>query len=75
MDWTEQRLAGMRDPYLRKRVPRERITEAWAGISGNMRLQQQLRAFQDRLRAMQAFKRAPHSSTTRQTGEPTDQHA
>ena len=28
-DWTEQRFAGTRDPYLRARVPRERIATVW----------------------------------------------
>jgi ferredoxin/coenzyme F420-reducing hydrogenase delta subunit len=28
--WTRQRIGGTRDPYLRERVPRERIIEAWA---------------------------------------------
>ncbi len=28
--WTEERFAGKRDPYLRKRVPRERVTTIWA---------------------------------------------
>jgi ferredoxin/coenzyme F420-reducing hydrogenase delta subunit len=28
--WTEQRLAGHRDPYLRSRVPRARLTTIWA---------------------------------------------
>ena len=26
LDWTSQRIAGTRDPYLRKRVPRDRLT-------------------------------------------------
>ncbi len=28
-EWTEQRLAGRRDPYLRKRVPAERLCSSW----------------------------------------------
>lgn len=28
--WTRQRIAGTRDPYLRDRVPRDRLVEAWA---------------------------------------------
>jgi coenzyme F420-reducing hydrogenase delta subunit len=27
--WTRQRVAGERDPYLRKRVPRERLKLSW----------------------------------------------
>jgi ferredoxin/coenzyme F420-reducing hydrogenase delta subunit len=29
-EWTEARIGGTRDPYLRERVPRERIRVAWA---------------------------------------------
>ena len=29
-DWTEARMAGERDPHLRKRVPRERLRVLWA---------------------------------------------
>ena len=28
--WTEERIAGVRDPYLRKRVERDRIKVFWA---------------------------------------------
>jgi coenzyme F420-reducing hydrogenase delta subunit/NAD-dependent dihydropyrimidine dehydrogenase PreA subunit len=73
--WTEQRLAGERDPNLRKRVPRERIDTVWTGITGNKRLKQQLRAFQDRLRAMPPFKRPTHKPTRERTEETIDQHA
>jgi ferredoxin len=31
IDWTKQRIAGERDPYLRKRVPRERIKLYFSG--------------------------------------------
>ena len=31
VEWMEQRLNGQRDPYLRSRVPRERIAQCWAG--------------------------------------------
>jgi coenzyme F420-reducing hydrogenase delta subunit len=29
--WTQSRIAGTRDPYLRERVPRERVAFSWAG--------------------------------------------
>jgi ferredoxin/coenzyme F420-reducing hydrogenase delta subunit len=32
--WTSERLAGVRDPYLRARVPRERLAVVWAGRLG-----------------------------------------
>ena len=74
IEWTGQRFAGERDPYLRKRVPRERVDEAWAGVTGNKRLKQTLRAFQDRLGALPPFKRRPQ--VDREAGsEAVEQHA
>ncbi len=46
IQWTEQRLAGERDPYLRKRVPRERIGEFWSGLTHGKRLKRELADFQ-----------------------------
>jgi quinol-cytochrome oxidoreductase complex cytochrome b subunit/coenzyme F420-reducing hydrogenase delta subunit/Fe-S-cluster-containing hydrogenase component 2 len=56
IEWTGQRLAGERDPYLRKRVPHERIAQVWAGITRNRRLQQELGSFRDRLRSLPPLK-------------------
>jgi ferredoxin/coenzyme F420-reducing hydrogenase delta subunit len=50
--WTEQRIACERDPYLRRRVPRERIATCWAGPSQPHRWREQLTALRERLRAM-----------------------
>ncbi|MDH3899963.1 MAG: 4Fe-4S binding protein, partial [Gammaproteobacteria bacterium] len=59
--WEDQRLAGERDPYLRKRVPAERLGKYWAGITGNKRLQQELVAFHDRLKGLPPLpQRTPH---------------
>jgi quinol-cytochrome oxidoreductase complex cytochrome b subunit/coenzyme F420-reducing hydrogenase delta subunit len=69
IDWTVQRLAGERDPYLRKRIPRERVAVLWAGINRGTRLQQEIHAFQDRLGALPPFKRRPHRSPVRQPEE------
>lgn len=30
VEWTEKRIAGLRDPYLRDRVPRQRVAVSWA---------------------------------------------
>ncbi len=49
IQWTEERLTGMRDPYLRKRVPRNRIDVYWAAPSEVRALGQELKKFQDRL--------------------------
>lgn len=43
--WTEQRIAGERDPYLRRRVPRERLRTLWAGPLGRHRLEALLETF------------------------------
>ena len=47
--WTEQRLAGERDPYLRERVPRERVAIVWAAPGEFKRLAAGLSAFRARL--------------------------
>ncbi len=52
--WTKQRLARRRDPYLRARVPRERIATCWAATGETRRLQRALGAFIERLDALPA---------------------
>jgi ferredoxin len=50
-DWAGQRMAGERDPYLRQRVPRERLAISW--LPGDSRRRKQdLAAFIARLRQM-----------------------
>ena len=49
VDWVEQRIGGQRDPYLRGRVPRERVAWAWLGIDGGARLEMQLASFREAL--------------------------
>lgn len=55
--WEDQRLAGERDPYLRARVPRERIGKFWAGITRNRRLSSELEIFRENLRTLPAIER------------------
>ncbi len=55
--WTEQRIARTRDPYLRERVPRERLLTLWAGSSEAARAAHEIRAFSARLAAMPASDR------------------
>jgi ferredoxin/coenzyme F420-reducing hydrogenase delta subunit len=57
IDWTEQRLAGRRDPYLRGRVPRERVATVWAGPNGSRHMQRELAAFRERLKALGPWQR------------------
>jgi coenzyme F420-reducing hydrogenase delta subunit len=52
IDWTEQRIEGERDPYLRKRVPRERICRAWTGLAPPGAAAGALTEFRNRLRAL-----------------------
>jgi coenzyme F420-reducing hydrogenase delta subunit len=43
--WTEQRFAGQRDPYLRARVPRERVATIWASALEAGKAQTAIAAF------------------------------
>ena len=43
--WTQQRLDGERDPQLRARVPRERLTTVWAGPADQRYLAESVAAF------------------------------
>jgi ferredoxin/coenzyme F420-reducing hydrogenase delta subunit len=52
--WTEQRIARARDPYLRERVPRERVLRVWAGDDAGL-VRTRLAAFRDRLQALGAL--------------------
>ena len=45
VEWTKARFAGARDPYLRKRVPRERLATIWASPFEMNRLEAELAAF------------------------------
>lgn len=49
VEWTKQRVAGERDPYLRARVPRERLAMIWASPWEAGRLSEELEAFRARL--------------------------
>lgn len=47
--WMDERLAGARDPRLRKRVDRDRICKVWAAPSDHKLLQHEVVAFADKL--------------------------
>jgi ferredoxin/coenzyme F420-reducing hydrogenase delta subunit len=57
--WTEQRIAGVRDPYLRARVPRERIATIWASPSEQHRFANVLAAFSATVAALARDERKP----------------
>lgn len=52
IEWTRLRLLRQRDPYLRGRVPRERVKTAWVGPFGSRKLQDSLEAFTVELEAI-----------------------
>ncbi|WP_137128450.1 cytochrome b N-terminal domain-containing protein [Roseomonas sp. HF4] len=47
--WTRARFAHERDPYLRARVPRDRLLTIWAGPTERARLEREIEAFRARL--------------------------
>lgn len=49
--WTRARFAHARDPYLRARVPRDRLLTIWAGPTEQSRLAREIDAFRARLSA------------------------
>lgn len=55
--WTEARLARTRDPFLRERVPHDRLLTVWAGPSETGRLASELSRFSDRLADMPEFEK------------------
>jgi coenzyme F420-reducing hydrogenase delta subunit len=72
--WTELRLAGERDPYLRERIPRERIGKYWAGLNHNARLARELTTFQDSIRQLPPYQRAPRRTASEQSAEINKTH-
>lgn len=70
--WTTERLAGGRDPYLRSRVPRERVVTVWAGRLGAAALAQEIAAFATRLELLGPFRPRPPASRAAARGEPAN---
>jgi ferredoxin/coenzyme F420-reducing hydrogenase delta subunit len=54
VQWTKERFAGQRDPYLRKRVPRERLATIWASPFETGRYEAEKAAFAAGLQPKQA---------------------
>jgi coenzyme F420-reducing hydrogenase delta subunit len=50
--WTEERIARTRDPYLRARVPRDRLKVWWGGLADRRELIQELGGFAARLETL-----------------------
>ncbi len=57
IDWTLRRIAGERDPYLRARVPRERLVAAFTGLDGVPGVRAELQALHARLRVLGELRR------------------
>ena len=49
IEWTEGRLAGTRDPYLRKRVPKERLHTCWGAVTDQDELVLEILRFREHL--------------------------
>lgn len=56
--WTEARFDRTRDPYLRARVPRERVLTVWAGPTETARLKDELDGFSASLATLPPFEGA-----------------
>jgi coenzyme F420-reducing hydrogenase delta subunit len=74
VEWTEQRLAGRRDPYLRGRVPRERLATAWVGPSDGATLAREIAAFRARLRATGPYRHGPAPPPAAPPSHPPEDH-
>lgn len=55
--WTRERLAGVRDPRLRGRVPKERLTVVWAGRRGIRQVRSAVDALAARLKTAKPLTR------------------
>jgi coenzyme F420-reducing hydrogenase delta subunit len=60
--WTKERFAGERDPYLRTRVPRERLATIWASPGERQRYEAERDAFLERIATLPARSSAPRLS-------------
>lgn len=56
--WTQERLAGTRDPHLRRRVPRERIRTIWCGAGGASEFAAEVEQFRQSLSALPDSRKA-----------------
>jgi len=64
--WTEQRFAAARDPYLRARVPRERVATVWTSALGARKAEAMIAAFADKVAKLPPAKlRSPLPPTAR----------
>jgi quinol-cytochrome oxidoreductase complex cytochrome b subunit/coenzyme F420-reducing hydrogenase delta subunit len=69
--WTEARIRGERDPYLRQRVPRERILRVWPGKAGGSALTKAIAAFRATLPAQPTARAVPKTKAAEAVGDQT----
>jgi ferredoxin/coenzyme F420-reducing hydrogenase delta subunit len=69
-DWTEQRFAGTRDPYLRARVPRERIATVWTSALAIRQTQAQIAEFTERVAKLPPLNRRSLSPAEKSAAAP-----
>jgi coenzyme F420-reducing hydrogenase delta subunit len=62
--WTKQRFARQRDPYLRARVPRERIATIWTSALARTQFEIQLAEFRRQLSMLPTMRQRPASAET-----------
>jgi ferredoxin len=60
--WTTQRFAGERDPYLRARVPRERIAVIWTSALATRQFERELASFRAKIAALPPMPRRQHTA-------------
>jgi ferredoxin/coenzyme F420-reducing hydrogenase delta subunit len=71
--WTKQRIAGTRDPYLRARVPRERIATIWTSAFATRQVVADIAAFTAKVAALPRKKlRSPQALTA--SSRPIEEH-
>jgi ferredoxin len=69
--WTDARLAGTRDPHIRKRVDQDRIGKYWAGLTRKKEFFDELSAFRSRLKKL-VSKQAIEQVDTKENREKVD---
>jgi len=68
--WVWERMEGLRDPFLRRRVPRERICTAWMAAAEGEALASEIDGFRNRLSSLPPANARPDKGAPRVTGNP-----
>ncbi len=69
-EWMMQRIDGERDPYLRERVPRDRLDICWASPTEGKTLTEYLNAFREDLTDMKTAGEIPDQAAPKPAGPP-----